>query len=101
MLEGVAADLALETAELRANEGQVGAHERVEAIDGGHALAAGEDPPAVTRDDIEADDVVAGLAVGHRVGSAGVITDEAAEGRPIGRRGVRAKAQPVRRGRLL
>ena len=93
-------DLALERAQLGAQQCQVVAHQPVEPGDRLQTLRSDE-PAASAVDHVQRVDVVGGAAESERPRSASVVADHAAEGaaRPGGRIG--SEPQAVRGGRVL
>ena len=104
VLEGIAGDLALEAAELRADRGQVGVDEGGEPRHvAQRRVVAGcgrEVAPAPVHA-VEGDDVVGGAPPGGRMRPARVVGDHAGDRRAILGGGVGAEAQAVLRRRRL
>ena len=98
VFEGVAGDLALEAAELRADGGQVGVDERGQP---GHVAkrrivrGRGREAAPAPVDAVEGDDVVGGAPPGGRVRAAGVVGDHAGDRRAVLGGGVGAETQAV------
>ena len=98
VFEGVAGDLALEAAELRADGGQVGVDERGQP---GHVAkrrivrGRGREAAPSPVDAVEGDDVVGGASPGGRVRAAGVVGDHAGDRRAVLGGGVGAETQAV------
>jgi hypothetical protein len=99
VLQGVAADLAGEAAEVRPHVPEVGVHDPGQAVDDRRRPAAPH--LAGAEGHVETEHVVRGAAVAQGAGAAGVVADHPADGAAGVRGRVGAEAQPVRcRGAL-
>ena len=104
VLEGVAGDLALEAAELRANGRQMRVDEGGEprhVAEGCVVAGRGREAAPAPVHAVEGDDVVGGAPPGGRVRAARVVGDHAGDRRAVLGGGVGAKTQAVLRRRSL
>ena len=98
VLEGVAGDLALEAAELRADGREVGVDEGGQprhVAEGGVVAGRGREAAPAPVHAVEGDDVVGGAPPGGRVRAAGVVGDHAGDRRAVLGGGVGAETQAV------